>query len=470
MQQRLLIFGVNHLSAPVAMRERLAYAENEIVPALLRLKQQAPSLTEAALLSTCNRVEIIGAGANSTQAAEESLRFLVHDRAVTAESFGPALFQLEGRAAARHLFRVGASLDSMVVGEPQILGQVKAAYAQAAAAGTAGLVLHRAFHKAFSVAKHVRRATLIGHGAVSLSSAAVNLAGKIFDTLADKTVMLMGAGRMAELTARSLIRLGVETLLITSRTFDNAVALARELGGTAVPYDNFKPHLKMADVVIGSLAVNQPVLAPAEFEIVVKERRYRPTFLIDLGVPRNFDERLNSLENVYLYDIDDLGRVALESHDEREREALRAEPLVELEVDSFMRWLEGLQLVPAIKDIRSSLDQLRAGELERHRAWLAGLAPGERARIELMTRSLVNKLLHRVLSGLRDNQDAAAEAADAAAIARRLLCSGPNLDDQDADREPEDSTLSELADEAGAKDLRAGISRSVRKTEITKLR
>jgi glutamyl-tRNA reductase len=448
MRPNLLIFGLNHQSAPVAVREQLAYADDEIVPALSRLRQQAPSLTEAALLSTCNRVEIIGAGADSHQAAEECLMFLAHDRAVAAESFRQRLYQFEGRAAARHLFRVGASLDSMVVGEPQILGQVKAAYAQAAAAGTAGLVLHRAFHKAFSVAKHVRKATLIGHGAVSLSSAAVSLAGKIFDSLDDKAVMLMGAGRMAELTARSLKRLGIETLLITSRTFDNAVALARELGGTAVPFDNFKPHLRMADVVIGSLAVSHPVLGPAEFEVIVKERRYRPTFLIDLGVPRNFDDRLNSLENVYLYDIDDLGKVALDAHGEREREAQRAEPLVELEVDSFMRWLEGLELVPAIKDIRTSIEQLRAGELDRHRAWLAGLAPDERARIELITRGLVNKLLHRVLSGLRDSRNQATDGADAAAIARRLLCSGLGLDERDEDDTAEHRELAEAGNGA----------------------
>src|SRR5216683_1672259 len=442
MQQKLLILGLNHQSAPVATRERLAYAESEIVPALLRLKQRVPSLAEAALLSTCNRVEIISAGADSIRAAEESLRFLADDRGVAPETFRAALYHFEGRAAARHLFRVGASLDSMVVGEPQILGQVNAAYAHAAEAGTAGLVLHRAFHKAFAVAKQVRKATLIGHGSVSLSSAAVSLAGKIFDTLDDKTVMLMGAGRMAELTARSLKRLGIEALLITSRTFDNAVALARELGGTAVPYDNFKPHLRMADIVIGSLAVTQAVLGPAEFEIIVRERRYRPTFLIDLGVPRNFDARLNSLENVYLYDIDDLGKVALESRDEREREALRAEPLVELEVDSFMRWLDGLELVPAIKDIRCSIEQLRAGELERHQAWPASLAPGERARIELMTRSLVNKLLHRVLSGLRNSRNEAPEGAYAAAIARRLLCAGLNLDEPELDDNAEGDEVS----------------------------
>jgi glutamyl-tRNA reductase len=457
-QQKLIVFGLNHQRAPVAMRERLAYAEHEIVPALRRLKQQVPSLAEAALLSTCNRVEIIGAGLDNRLAGDESLLFLANDRAVGAETFRAALYHLEGRAAARHLFRVGASLDSMVVGEPQILGQVKAAYAYAAEAGTAGLVLHRAFHKTFSVAKQVRKATLIGHGAVSLSSVAVCLAGKIFDTLGDKTVLLIGAGRMAELTARSLKRLGIEALLVTSRTFDNAVALARELGGTAVPYENFKPYLRMADVVIGSLAVSRPVLGPAEFELVVKERRYRPTFLIDLGVPRNFDERLNSLENVYVYDIDDLGKVALESRDEREHQALRAEPLIELEVDSFMRWLERLELVPAIKDIRSSIEQLRAGELERHRAWLASLAPEERARIEMMTRSLVNKLLHRVLSGLRDSQDSAAEKPHAAAIARRLLCSGLSFADGDGDDGSELDDLTEPLNETERGNLGEEIS------------
>jgi glutamyl-tRNA reductase len=461
--QKLLIFGLNHQSAPVALRERLAYAADEIVAALARLKQQVPSLAEAALLSTCNRVEIIGAGMDSRLAAEESLRFLANDRAVPTQTFRGGVYHFEGRAAARHLFRVGASLDSMVVGEPQILGQVKAAYAHAAEAGTAGLVLHRAFHKAFSVAKQVRKATLIGHGTVSLSSAAVSLAGKIFDTLADKTVLLMGAGRMAELTARSLKRLGIETLLITSRTFDNAVALARELGGTAVPYDNFRPHFRMADIIIGSLTVRQPVFGPEEFEVIVKERRYRPIFLIDLGVPRNFDERLNSLENVYLYDIDDLGKVSLESRDEREREALRAEPLIELEVDSFMRWLERLELVPAIKDIRSSIEQLRVGELERHRAWLASLAPDERARIELMTRSLVNKLLHRVLSGLRDSQNAAAEGSHAAAIARRLLCSALNHGEQEVERSAEPGELPEQPSEAERARVREQTSIGARK-------
>src|SRR5258708_4017184 len=198
-----------------------------------------------------------------------------------------------------------------------MLGQPKVAYAQAAKAGTTGLVLHRAFHKAFSVAKRVRKETLIGHKAISASSLAVSLVGGIFDRLDDKTAMLIGAGRIGELTARSLKRLGIGTLLITNPTLERAVGLARELGGTPIPYANFKPHLKVADVIIGSLTTTQPALGPNDFASVLADRRHRSTFLIDLGVPRNFDERLNSVENLYLYDIDDLGKLAVESLQER---------------------------------------------------------------------------------------------------------------------------------------------------------
>lgn len=422
MDESLLIVGINHRTAPVAVRERLAYADDEIVAALGRLKLRAPALTEAALLSTCNRVEIVGVASDAARAGAEAADFLGADRGVDAALFGTALYRFAGRDAARHLFRVGASLDSMVVGEPQILGQLKAAYAQAAEAQTVGLVLHRAFHRAFSVAKRVRKATLIGRGSVSVSSAAARLAGQIFDTLADKTVMLMGAGQMAELTARQLRGLGAETLLVTSRTFDHAVALARTLGGTAVPFENHRPYLKLADIVIGSLAAARPVLEPEDFEAVLRERRYRPMFLIDLGVPRNFDARLNAAENIYLYDIDDLGAVVAESRDGRAREADKAEAIVGAELDSFMRWMSGLDLVPAIKDIRVSIEQLRDAELNRHRAWLAGLAPAERARIESLTRALVNKLLHRILSGLRGAGGGVPDPVYTAEVARRLLC------------------------------------------------
>src|SRR5580658_6945323 len=395
MEQTLFIVGVNHRTAAVAVRERLAFAEDEFVLALRRLKEHAPAVAECALLSTCNRVEFVAVASDPARAAADIIEFIAADRRVEPSAFADALYRFEDREAARHLFRVAASLDSMVVGEPQILGQVKLAYAQAAEAGTVGMVLHRAFHKAFSVAKRVRRATLIGHGSVSVSSAAVALANQIFDTLSDKTVMLMGAGKMAELTARQLKSIGIESLLITSRTFDRAVALARELGGTAVPFESYKPYLRIADVVIGSVAATKPILGPEEFDAVVRERRYRAMFLIDLGVPRNFDERLNALENVYLYDIDDLGKAVEKSLGERERGAEKAEEIVELEIEAFLRWMGGLDLVPTIKDIRYSIERLRDAELGRHRGWLSALDPAERGRVELLTRSLTNKLLHR---------------------------------------------------------------------------
>jgi glutamyl-tRNA reductase len=422
MDESLLIVGVNHRTAPVAIRERLAYAEDEIVAALGRLKQRATALAEAALISTCNRVEIIGVTADLARAAAEGVAFLTADRGVGSSAFDDALYRFDNDAAARHLFRVGASLDSMVLGEPQILGQLKTAYTQAAQAGTVGLVLHRAFHRAFSVAKQVRRGTLIGRGSVSVGSAAVRLARQIFDTLSDKTVMLMGAGQMAELTARQLREFGAERLLVTSRTFDHAAALARALGGTAVPLENYRGFLKLADIVVGSLAAARPVLDPADLEPIMRERRYRPIFLIDLGVPRNFDQRLNAMENIYLYDVDDLGKVVMESQGERAREAEKAEAIVESEVASFARWMGGLDLVPAIKDIRVSMEHLRGAELDRHQAWLAALKPAERERIESLTRALINKLLHRVMSGLRHGGTGAPDPVFAAEVARRLLC------------------------------------------------
>src|SRR3984957_3111087 len=434
MENALFILGVNHRTAPVAVRERLAYAETEVAPALQRLKL-ATGIGEAALLSTCNRVEVIGVTSDAERAGDRVARFLAADREVEPMAFHDALYNFSGRDAVRHLFRVGASLDSMVVGEPQILGQLKLAYAQAAEAATVGLVLHRAFHKAFQVAKRVRKATLIGHGSVSVSSVAVSLAGQIFDTLNDKTAMLMGAGQMAELTARQLKALGIESLLITSRTFDRAVALARELGGTAVPFENYKPYLRIADILIGSLSVTKPMLAQHDVEAIIRERKYRPMFMIDLGVPRNFDERLNEIENIYLYDIDDLDAVAQKSLGEREREAEKADEIVAEEVDSFLKWLAELEIVPTIKDIRGSIERLRDLELKRHRAWLKTLDPAERERIEMLTRGLVNKLLHRVMAGLRHHDSSSPDAIYTAEIARRLLLgsNGADLSSMDLD-------------------------------------
>ncbi len=432
MALELFILGLNHQTAPVEIRERLAFSEAEVVPALSQLKHGVPLVAESALLSTCNRVELIAVSAESGRAAEELRGFLALERQVDADAFTSALYHLEGREAVRHLFRVGASLDSMVLGEPQILGQLKIAYAQAVRADTLGMILHRTFHRAFSVAKRVRKSTLIGHGAVSVSSAAVSLAREVFDTLKDKTVMLLGAGQMAELTARQLAKLGVESLLIVNRTFERAAALARELGGTAVTFDNYKPYLKIADVLIGSVATARPLLGPEDIEPILRERRYRPMFLIDLGVPRNFHERLSTLENVYLYDIDDLGTAVANSRAEREREAEKAEVLVAEEVEGFSRWLDGLQIVPTIKDIRSNIDRLRDVEFSRHRAWLAALRPDERGHVESLTRGIANKILHQVTAELR-RANGSVDGVYAAEIARRLLGTDLPVEEIEAD-------------------------------------
>ncbi|MGO9057988.1 MAG: glutamyl-tRNA reductase [Candidatus Binataceae bacterium] len=420
MDQSLLIVGINHRTAAVEVRERLAFPGEDLVPALSRLKLEAPSISEAALISTCNRVELITMAENPEAAFAEMVGFLAAERGVDVQLFHDAIYRFEGREAARHLFRVGASLDSMVVGEPQILGQLKDAYMRAAEAGTVGIVLHRAFHRAFSVAKKVREHTLIGHGVVSVSSAAISLAKQIFDSFEKKTALLIGAGEMAETTARQLVRLGIESLLITNRTFDRAVALARNLGGTAVPFDSYKPYLKMADVVIGSVTTNRPLLTRDELESVLHARRFRPMFLIDLGVPRNFHEGLNELDNVYLYDIDDLAAVTDDSREEREREAQKAELIVEIELESFWRWLSGLELVPAIKDIRANIERLREAELKRHRAWLTALPEDQRIHIEALSRGIINKILHQILSELRRN-NGVVEGIYAADVARRLL-------------------------------------------------
>ncbi len=443
----LLVLGLNHRTAPVEVRERLAFADDDVATALGRLKRLGSAVSEAALLSTCNRVELMAVAASPALAEQQLLAFLGSERGAELGVLEGALYRLEGRDAVRHLFRVGASLDSMVVGEPQILGQLKLAYARAAEAGTVGLVLHRVFHKAFAVAKRVRYSTLIGRGTVSVSSAAVSLTRQIFDTLHDKTVMLLGAGEMAELTARQLVQLGVESLLIVNRTFDRAVALARELGGTAVHYDNFKPYLKIADILLGSVATIRPLLGPEEVEPLLRERRYRPMFLIDLGVPRNFDPRLNQLDNVYLYDIDDLGAAVEDSRDERAREAERAELIVEQEVESFWRWMGGLELVPAIKDIRTNIERLRELELGRHRVWLAALPASERANIESLTRGLVNKILHQILTELR-RADGAVDGVYAAEIARRLL--GRESAAQDTLAAADEQLLTPQAEDAGA--------------------
>jgi glutamyl-tRNA reductase len=317
----------------------------------------------------------------------------------------------------------------MVVGEPQILGQLKEQYARAAEIGSSGPVLHRCFHKSFSVAKRVRSGTHIAERAVSVGAAAVGLASEIFDRLDDKTALLLGAGTMGELTARQLLAHGIGALMVTSRTFERAVAVARPLRGTAIPFERMRRHLAFADLVVSAVEAPEPVLRAPDIEVALRERRGRPMFLIDLAVPRSLDAAINGVDGAYLYDIDDLQQVVAENRDARAWEARRAEAMIEGEVEAFWAWLRSRAVAPTIADLRARTERLRARELERNAGLLAGLDPAQREAVEQLTRSLVNKILHEPTTAL--SRHGATDGAGSAVVdaARELFALDTAPDD-----------------------------------------
>jgi glutamyl-tRNA reductase len=403
MEREILIVGVNHRKAPLEVRERLSFDDGLLDQALRDLMALSP-VEEGVIVSTCNRVEVVAATSDGDSAVEALVAFLARGEHLASEQLGKHLSVYRGREAVRHLFRVAASLDSMVVGEPQILGQLKEFYSRAASVGSAGTVLHRCFHKSFSVAKRIRTETGVASKAVSVSSAAVELAYRIFDRLEDKTVMLLGAGEMSELAARHLLAHGIRGIIVANRTFERAIELARDFHGMPVPFEDFPRYLQLADVVIGSTAAAGYVLSRARVQEVLRARNYRPLFLIDMSVPRNFDPAINELDNIYLYDIDDLGGVAQDNRDQRGREAEKAETIIEEEVDSFWRWLSALDAVPTIVALRQKMEAIRKGELEKTLATsLREFTPREREAIEAMTAAIVNKILHAPLTHLKQH-------------------------------------------------------------------
>lgn len=398
----ILIVGLNHRSASVEVREKLALNDN--LDGTLRRLLETTEIKEGALLSTCNRVEVIACTTDPQAAAAQIKEFLAIERQVPRSFFETHLYTRTDKEAVGHLFRVAASLDSMVVGEPQILGQIKDSYAVSSAAGTVGTVLHRCFHKSFAVAKRVRTETRVAAKAVSVSSAAVELACKIFDSLADKTAMLIGAGEIGELAARHLQAHGIGTIIITNRTFHRATELARKLGGTAVPFESFPKYLKLADVVIGSAGGSDYLLGPTAVLEALRERKRRPMFLIDLGVPRNFDPHLNDVDNVFLYDIDDLEKMIEGNKGEREKEALKAEAIIKEEVESFWKWLDTLGVTPTIVALREKAETIRRQELEKTLSSLKDLPPQARGAMEALTTAIINKLLHAPIIYLKRHE------------------------------------------------------------------
>jgi glutamyl-tRNA reductase len=401
-KKTVVVVGLNHQTAPVGVREKLAFDPGRVRPSIERL-MTLPSIAEGVILSTCNRVEAVAAVGDQDSAVRALREFLLSQEPLDDRSGLEQCFYTHlGGDAVKHLFRVGASLDSMVVGEPQILGQLKNYYFQAREAGGVGTILHRLFHRAFSVAKRVRTETGIGSGSVSVSSVAVELARRIFDHLENKTVMLIGAGKTGSLLVRHLRRNGVNSIMVTNRTFEGAVALAAEFHGSPIRFEDFVRYLRMADMVVGCTASQEFILGPEAAMEALRERKQRPIFFVDLGVPRNFDPRLDEVDNAYLYNIDDLKGAAAENLRERGSEAKKAEAIVEEEVGQFLRWLGSLEQVPVIVALRRKFEEIRQGELEKSLATsLRGMGEEERRAIEAMTQAMLNKILHAPVTRLK---------------------------------------------------------------------
>ncbi len=419
MHTEIFIVGLNHRSAPIEVRESVAFEKSEITEALGRLRSIS-AVRESVILTTCNRVEVVAAGPETDRAMEAVTRFLDQQRSSSNNgSLSDHLYTYRGADAVRHLFRVAASLDSMVVGEPQILGQLKEHYNVAQKAGTVGAVLHRLFHRSFFVAKRVRSETGIASRAVSVSSVAVELAGRIFDRFEEKTVMLIGAGKMGDLMARHLQRCGVKSIMVTNRTFERAVELAEKIRGNPIRYDDFPRYLQLADLVIGCAGAPEILVDAGMVEKILRERKQAAMFFIDIGDRRNFDPGINAIDNAYIYNIDDLKSVAEENLNERSSEAEKAESLVQEEVGSFLDWVSSLEQVPTITALIEKLELIRQKEITKSLSGgLKDLSERQKQAMEDMTAAMMKKILHSPIMHLKQNTDSDFELMYIAALKR----------------------------------------------------
>ena len=422
----LVLLGINHTTAPIEVRERLAISTARLADATRSLAHQ-PGIREALILSTCNRVEFLTLQddpASPGQPAAPTLLSFLHDYfAVAPASLEPHLYELRGREAVRHLFRVASSLDSMVVGEPQILGPVKESWTVARQVGAVSTTLDPLLQRAFSVAKRVRTETQIGSSSVSIASVAVDLARKIFGNLHGKTVLLVGAGKMSELAARHLIRHGASSILVANRTEARAQKVAASIAAQAqeqlaegaptpvtevIPFDALYATAPRADIVITSTGAPQHLFGHGHGRQFLERRRHRPMFFIDIAVPRDVDPRMNEVEGCFVYDIDDLQQVAQANQADRHREAAAAESIVAQEVELYQQHLQTREAAPAIRALQQSAETLREAELARTLARLSATAPltiDQQAAIEALTRSLTAKLLHPQIIALRKKSE-----------------------------------------------------------------
>lgn len=405
---KVLLTGLNHKTAPVGLRERLAIAPEKLAFETEGLLAH-DGVREGMILSTCNRVELLVCHEGEDPGLPE---YLSHLFSMDTRAIRPHLYQYRDGEAVRHLFRVAASLDSMVVGEPQILGQVKESYTVARSVGAVGPELERMLQSAFAAAKKVRTETRIGASSVSIASVAVDLARKIFGTLEGKRVLLVGAGKMSELAARHLMEHGAGSLLIANRTHERAVTLARQFNGHVVQFEELHARAGEADILITSTGSPEFLFRTPHAQQFLQRRKNRPMFFIDIAVPRDVDPEINRLEGIFLYDIDDLQSVATANLADRSVEARHAEAILEQELAHYHQRVEALDVVPALVDLRAAAEEMRQAELRRNHAHLRSFTAAQQAAVEAITRGLMNKFLHQPIQMLK----AAAREGDAAKL------------------------------------------------------
>jgi glutamyl-tRNA reductase len=396
----IVVVGLSHKTASVDIREKVAFLPTRMEQPLHELTA-LPDITEGVIVSTCNRVEIYVTTHDVAGGMSRIKRFLADYHNVSLEMLEPHLYSYHGEAAIRHVFRVASSLDSMVVGEPQILGQIKTSYGYAAEFKSSGIILNRFLHKAFSVAKRVRTETKIASSAVSVSFAAVELAKKIFGDLSDKTVMLVGAGEMCELAAKHFLNTGVRGVMVTNRTYERAEKLAEEFDGQPIVFEELFDHLHKADIILSSTGATHFIIGAKDVEEVIRRRKRKPMFFIDIAVPRDIDPKVNDVENVYLYDMDDLQGVIATNLEQRGKEAEKAEQIIDQEIGQFFKWLSSLEVTPTIVALRTRFDEIRQAELARTLANWKDLPPDGQKRLESLTNAMMNKLLHTPTSLLK---------------------------------------------------------------------
>src|SRR5215471_6658909 len=413
---RFQLIGVNHKTAPVEVRERLAVPESRLPEACKKLAEH-PAIAEGMIVSTCNRVEFLANMKNGTGDLREFLRDYF---AVDPGQFESHLYEFREDEAVRHVFRVASSLDSMVVGEPQILGQVKEAYATARAVGAVRAQLDQLLTRAFAVAKRIRTETAVGSSSVSVASVAVELAQKIFGNLNGKSVYLVGAGKMSELAARHLLAHGAASIFVANRTYDRAIRLSQKFNGQAIEFSRLYDTCERADIVITSTGSPNFIFRREHGEKFLAHRKNRPMFFIDIAVPRDVDPDLNKLDGIFVYDIDDLQQAVASHVADRKKEAEKAEAIVNAEVEKFHARLQTLDVVPTIVSLQDHLETIRQAEIDRVRGRLGQLTPEQEIAIEALTRGIINKVMHTPISTLK-NAARESEATTVVDVVRRLF-------------------------------------------------